>query len=874
MITTTGDPPKSEKAEIKRVHYGTHYELVQDILGVGGQAKVFRALHTGSNKYVAIKVYTSELTSDPIALQTLQDKYNLIVEKLTHKNIVQYRDIGIDKQTQTYYIVMDYIDGHNLRKIIHDKPDHRFTLEETLAILEPMALALDYAHENHIVHRDVKPENIIIAQDKQVYLTDFDLATEIRMTLSRLTGNADNIQGTIPYMSPEQCKGHRINGQTDIWSLGVIFYEMIEGVHPFQGNNLKHYMELICNYEPETPEYLNPIQWQVLQTLLAKEKQERPVSAVQALQAIKESYITDYVTNISTDHSIDKHSTMKVINPEELFLLQQRIEYELQKIQDSKINREQTFGQHIDEIEINYTTGKDALERQSFSYAQEHFQKALQEIQWIKENSPLRRKIKQIYLPKLERQKKQADKIPVVQYYPQEYNHILEAIDTIKKNYDQGNFIETKKQSIEIKNQFKQLQIKALVQQLQDCIEQRKWKKVDKLIKIIFKIDPDNEETKTIQKTIAPLQAELYHLHELAIEQRDNQKWGKLIRTLERTLKYTPEDREIHKLYYHAQMQQQKNQRKFIKIWILFCILVVIFFCTRWSIHYLRYTKKAIYRAKNTSERLEYLGKKKYTCNNKTFTIAEFYDKGTGVEFALIPGGTFFLGSEQKENEKPVHEVEIQPFVISKHEITQQQWEDVMNYNPSSFIGANKPVHDVTWEDCKKFCKQAENYTLPSEAQWEYACRGGSSDDFCFGNNPKELNEYAVFAKEWKEENLAPIKTKKPNAYGLYDMHGNVWEWCLDEYEDNYNEKRTEQPYKVLSKNKKNISTNNKEKYEKREDIVNRGGSFSYDAFWCRSSYRIGDAPGYADRCLGFRVIYDWKEDYFRPYLDTVAKTK
>ena len=99
---------------------------------------------------------------------------------------------------------------------------------------------------------------------------------------------------------------------------------------------------------------------------------------MQALQAIKESYITDYVTNISTDHSIDKHSTMKVINPEELFLLQQRIEYELQKIQDSKINREQTFGQHIDEIEINYTTGKDALERQSF-HMLKNISKALQE---------------------------------------------------------------------------------------------------------------------------------------------------------------------------------------------------------------------------------------------------------------------------------------------------------------------------------------------------------------------------------------------------------------------------------------------------------------------------------------------------------------
>ena len=220
-----------------------------------------------------------------------------------------------------------------------------------------------------------------------------------------------------------------------------------------------------------------------------------------------------------------------------------------------------------------------------------------------------------------------------------------------------------------------------------------------------------------------------------------------------------------------------------------------------------------------------------------------------GMEFKLIPAGTFTMGDASGDDDETPHEVTLtKPFKMGVHEVTQAQYEQVMGVNPSEYKGANNPVEMVSWEDAVEFCRRLSElpaekaagnvYRLPTEAEWEYACRAGTTTKFSFGDDESDFGEYG-----WYRENSGrtthPVGSKLPNAWGLYDMHGNVWEWCQDWYGD-YPSGSVTDPSGATSSSYR----------------VLRGGGWDYSADGCRSAYRGRGLPSFRDYGrLGFRVV-------------------
>jgi len=200
--------------------------------------------------------------------------------------------------------------------------------------------------------------------------------------------------------------------------------------------------------------------------------------------------------------------------------------------------------------------------------------------------------------------------------------------------------------------------------------------------------------------------------------------------------------------------------------------------------------------------------------------------------WATIGSGTFTMGSpegEENEDEHPQHQVTISKgFQMLKYEVTQAQWEAVMGSNPSYFSGDNNPVEEVSWNDCQSFISRLNEldsdytYRLPTEAEWEYCCRAGSDAKYCFGDDEGQLDQYAWHGYN-SNDKTHPVGEKKPNAWGLYDMHGNVWEWCQDWYDSDYYE------YSPNIDPQGPISGSFR---------VNRGGSFFVFTWLCESAFR------------------------------------
>ncbi len=253
-----------------------------------------------------------------------------------------------------------------------------------------------------------------------------------------------------------------------------------------------------------------------------------------------------------------------------------------------------------------------------------------------------------------------------------------------------------------------------------------------------------------------------------------------------------------------------------------------------------------------------------------------------GIEMVLIPAGTFTMGSDDGDaDESPPHEVQLDAFLMDRYEMTQAQCDRLaegsqwLAVNSSNFKGPDLPAELVRWDMAALFCNQrsldeglepcydmegncnfeADGYRLPTEAEWEYACRAGSNTRYGFGDDPGSLSQYA-----WHSGNASkkthPVGQKKPNAWGLFDMHGNVTEWCNDVYAEDY---YTASSADGTVTNPRGPGDGRKVDFDDWRGVL-RGGHWRVDAEACGSATRLDEEPGFSDACfaseaIGFRCV-------------------
>ena len=835
-----------------RLRYFGDYELLEEIAR-GGMGVVYKARQVTLNRVVALKMILAGHLASPDDVKRFHTEAEAAAN-LQHPNIVAIHEVG--EHEGQHYFSMDYVEGRSLADLVRANPP---SAKQAAAYVRSIAQAIQYAHEQGTLHRDLKPSNVLIDRHNQPRVTDFGLARRIEGG-SDLT-NTGQILGTPSYMPPEQAAGNRgqVGPASDVYSLGAILYELVAGRPPFRAETPLETLLQVLGQEPVAPRLLNPKLPRDLETIclkcLRKEQAKRYLSASElaadlgrflAGEAILARRIG--VGERAVKWAKRRPAVAAMIGVTVLALLGSGVAITTHRAAESK-RRAETLAESVivapaEAMPYALATlrplGPLALKRLrghvEFANAdrlgQLHAAYALADLGQAPERFLL-------------------DAVTTAP--DRECRNLVTALEHVKVSA----LPEIARRAGEISDHVAKVRYAIIALHLGDPT----------LAMDALAVRSDPILRTTLIHTYAGWHGDLTAVAEL-LRTNDNAEFRSGLCAAFGTITpdtLEPVDREmaakaLTALFIHAPDGGTHS-------------------AAGWALRQWNEKLPEIEAAtRPASDRL-------------------WFFNGQGMTMVAIPAGKFTMGTPgegEEYDEKPVHEVSLtQAYYLADREVTVEQfqrflddaeyssaekpmdwkWEEWMRIYSST---PDCPMNGVTWFETVYYCNwlsaregrkpcyersgekenlkslgtdsteakydvwrcdfAADGYRLPAEAQWEYAARAGSYADFCFGAPTTRLPEYAWFLNN-SDLHSWPGGLKMPSALGLFDMHGNVWEWCWD-WQANYGADAVSDPTG----------------YATGVGRVLRGGAFHRFALMCRSSRRNWGPPMDRDHCSGFRV--------------------
>ena len=890
------------------------YQILEKI-GAGGMGQVYKAFHSNTERIVAIKVILGKGKIEPEVVKRFEREVKAAA-KLVHSNIITVFDA--DQADGRIFMVMEYIKGNDLAEILQTRG--QLGVSEVVGYMIQAAKGLKYAHDQGVIHRDIKPGNILVDPTGNVKIVDMGLAKleskENEKKVSMLTG-ATAVMGTVDFMSPEQgFSSKSVDARADIYSLGATLFYLLSRDVMYPGDGI--FEKLLAHRESPIPSLSNarpgvsPDLEIVFTKMVAKKLEDRYPNMAEVISALSKLEMVTEGDSAGTEDKLTTHFDRGI------FQKTRKVEV---GITNGGKGRNKGTNSQIGVKTLAYISGfipktyKPKVIAVTGIIGLVFLVVLL--ILFMKPNA----NVKEDVNAQIAEAVKLKQKEPVKNKTPskEEVVDLGKGINLEMVLIPAGKFMmgspASEKGRLDIEKQHEVTLTKPYYMGKYE-VTQEQWESVmgnNPSAAKGAKLPVTNVSWEDCQDFIKKLNAKSNGGYRLPTEA----EWEYACRA-GTTTKYsfgdeiTPKDANYddskigkpvivgsYKPNAFGLYDMHGNVWEWCEDWVAPYPEGVVTDpkapatggkgVLRGGSHKLRgFAARSSDRgalppsdrnsgngfrlvrtvdiktavapaipdpaaimpatgnllvAPFTEAKAKEVQKSVAKSLQKEAEETEDLGKGVKLDLVLIPAGKFMMGSPASEkgrndNEKQ-HEVTFtKPYFIGKYEITQEQWEGVMGDNPSSTKGAKLPVTGVSWKDCQGFieklnAKTSGGYRRPTEAEWEYACRAGTTTAYSFGDvltkSDANCNESGGRIKE--------LGSYKPNAFGLYDMHGNVWEWCEDSYGD----------YPAGSAiDPKGPATGGSR--------VARGGSFNYGVSHARSSNRGLNSPTARSDDGGFRL--------------------